>query len=132
MQERYVLVKGTFGMGGRIHVLLVAWAYAQRTERTLVVDWSHHFYGDDVDGFQNFFTNPFLKFSRFREIVGVANEFKSTPPPPPNFPGNLASGICRHAQKGTPNRFIPLSPTGARCAGGYRRRYQARFPTHCG
>ena len=83
MRERYVLVKGTFGMGGRIHVLLGAWAYAQRTERTLVVDWSDGCYGNDTDAFQTFFTNPFLKFSRFREIVGVANESRS--PPPPEF-----------------------------------------------
>ena len=34
MQERYVLVKGQFGMGGRIHVLLSTWAYARRTGRT--------------------------------------------------------------------------------------------------
>ena len=70
-------------MGGRIHVLLGAWAYAQRTERTLVVDWSDGCYGNDTDAFQTFFTNPFLKFSRFREIVGVANESRSPPPPPP-------------------------------------------------
>ena len=109
MPERYVLVKGSFGMGGRIHVLLSAWAYARRTGRTLVVDWNDGGYGGGVDGFQKFFNNPFLKFSRFREIVGVANASRSTPPP--NFPGNLASGICRHGQRGTLKRFIPLSPT---------------------
>ena len=81
MPERYVLVKGSFGMGGRIHVLLSAWAYARRTGRTLVVDWNDGGYGGGVDGFQKFFNNPFLKFSRFREIVGVANASRSTPPP---------------------------------------------------
>ena len=109
MQERYVLVKGTFGMGGRIHVLLVAWAYAQRTGRTLVVDWSHHFYGDDVDGFQNFFTNPFLKFSRFREIVGVANEFKSTPPPR-IFPAIWQAEFADTHRKGRPTDLYRCPP----------------------
>ena len=79
MPERYVLVKGTFGMGGRIHVLLGAWAYARRTGRTLVVDWSHHFYGGGADCFERFFKNPFLRFSRFREIVGAMEESGSTP-----------------------------------------------------
>ena len=82
MPERYVLVKSLYGMGGRIHVLLGAWDYARRTNRTLVVDWSDFFYGGGADTFQSFFKNPFLKFSRFREIVGAANKPESTPPPP--------------------------------------------------
>ena len=68
-------------MGGRIYVLLGAWAYARRTNRTLVVDWSDQVYGGGADTFQSFFTNPFLKFSRFREIVSAANKPESTPPP---------------------------------------------------
>ena len=98
MPERYVLVKSLYGMGGRIHVLLGAWDYARRTNRTLVVDWSDFFYGGGADTFQSFFKNPFLKFSRFREIVGAANKPESPPPPPPppppNLPGNLASEFC--------------------------------------
>ena len=86
MPERYVLVKSLYGMGGRIHVLLGAWDYARRTNRTLVVDWSDFFYGGGADTFQSFFKNPFLKFSRFREIVGAANKPESTPPPPRIYP----------------------------------------------
>ena len=96
MPERYVLAKGyNGGMGARINLLLGAWAYAERTERTLVVDWSDGYYGNDIDTFQAFFENPFLRFSKFREIVRIANKPKSTPPPPPpNFPGKLANEIC--------------------------------------
>ena len=46
------MVKGRFGMGGRLAVLLSAWRYAIDTERELVVDWNDSAYwspsGPDV------------------------------------------------------------------------------------
>ena len=42
--NRAVVVKGRFGMGGRLAVLLSAWRYAVETERDLLVDWNDSAY----------------------------------------------------------------------------------------
>lgn len=60
-KEKYVLVKGKYGMGGRMAVLLGALMFAKRTNRTLVVDWNDGYYcpensNDDV--YSQFFLAP--------------------------------------------------------------------------
>ena len=57
---RYVVVKGRFGMGGRIAVMLSAYRYALETDRELIVDWNDYaYYSPSVgDVFQNLFEWP--------------------------------------------------------------------------
>ena len=116
MQERYVLAKGrNGGMGARINLLLGAWAYAERTERTLVVDWSDGYYGNDIDTFQAFFENPFLRFSRFREIVSIANKPKSTPPPPEFSRQAGKRNLPRSADQNTWTSYTTVFHRNMRC-----------------
>lgn len=42
--NRYTVLKGRFGMGNRIAVVLSALAYSEATGRQLVVDWNDHTY----------------------------------------------------------------------------------------
>ena len=45
--KKYLLVKGTAGLGNRLLFLLSALLYARLTERLLVVDWCDQTYSDD-------------------------------------------------------------------------------------
>ncbi len=58
--NKYLLVKGTSGIGNRIFALATAILYSQITKRQLVVDWTDTSYGgsDNFNSFSFFFDCP--------------------------------------------------------------------------
>src|SRR6187200_1431133 len=69
---RYVVVKGRFGMGGRIAVMLSAYRYAQETDRDLIVDWNDYaYYSPGVgDVYQNLFEWPPVSSTPLESLCG--------------------------------------------------------------
>lgn len=58
-EEKYVLLKGAYGMGNRMLAFAGALAYAQLSKRKLVVDWSDGVFSPDQENvFQKFFSSP--------------------------------------------------------------------------
>ena len=70
---RTVVVKGRFGMGGRLAVLLSAWRYAIDTERELVVDWNDSAYWrpSEPDVFASLLTFPRAKPLNVANLEGA-------------------------------------------------------------
>lgn len=71
---KFVLVKGRYGMGGRLNVMLGAWNYALSTNRALVVDWTDGYYGA-ADCFSIFFENKFLSPKEFYRNINNLSVF---------------------------------------------------------
>jgi hypothetical protein len=66
-QQKYLLVKGTAGLGNRVFSLLTAILYARLTRRRLLVDWSDTTYSSDGSNVvHQFFTSS--HFSPYDEI----------------------------------------------------------------
>ncbi|HEU5075948.1 MAG TPA: nodulation protein NodZ [Polyangiaceae bacterium] len=70
---RYVVVKGRFGMGGRIAVMLSAYRYALEADRELIVDWNDYaYYSPGVgDVFQNLFEWPPVSATPLMSLRGA-------------------------------------------------------------
>jgi hypothetical protein len=71
---RYVVVKGRFGMGGRIAVLLSALKYARATGRKLIVDWNDYAYYSPAieDVFAALFERPFASRRPLSDLRGLS------------------------------------------------------------
>lgn len=55
-EEKYLVVKGSAGLGNRLLVLAYAIRYAQETDRKLVIDWTDGMYGQKgVSSFADYF-----------------------------------------------------------------------------
>ena len=63
--KKYLLVKGTAGLGNRLLFLLSALLYARLTERLLVVDWCDSTYSNDgSNAFPLLFTGTWRETTR--------------------------------------------------------------------
>ena len=69
------MVKGRFGMGGRLAVLLSAWRYAIDTERELVVDWNDSAYWSPSvpDVYTALLTFPHAKLLNVANLEDASN-----------------------------------------------------------
>ena len=56
MNEKHLILKGCAGLGNRLYTLCSAIEYAQKTDRTLLVDWTDgQFAPEGVNAFQKCF-----------------------------------------------------------------------------
>jgi Nodulation protein Z (NodZ) len=71
---RYVVVKGRFGMGGRIAVMMSALRYARATARELIVDWNDFAYYSPAVGdvFSALFERPVTSLRPLSELRGLS------------------------------------------------------------
>ena len=56
--KRFLLVKGSSGLGNRMEVAMAAILYARLSNRELVIDWSDHLYSDGENVFHKLFDCP--------------------------------------------------------------------------
>lgn len=70
---RFVLVKGRFGMGGRIAVALSALRYSRDTGRQLIIDWNDYSYYSDAveDVFRALWENPVISNVSISDLDGA-------------------------------------------------------------
>lgn len=76
--EKYLVVKGSYGLGNRIFFLLSAMVYARLNKRTLVVDWRDKCYSSKNENAYDFFSHCRRFFSpkvfflkrRFNRLIG--------------------------------------------------------------
>jgi len=76
-ENKYVMVKPLYGMGGRLSVFITALEYSRRTGRELIVDWNGGSFGSNkiqFDVFRYFFKSPRITFLTDDSIRRLSSE----------------------------------------------------------
>jgi Nodulation protein Z (NodZ) len=67
-KNKYVLLKGKYGMGGRLMVLIGAMHFAKLSGRELIVDWNDGYYDDktnQIDVYSHYIKQPYSNAKEF-------------------------------------------------------------------
>ena len=112
--DTYVLLKGAEGFGDRIQCLLQAIRYAERTGRTLVVDWrDDHWCHDGKTGFEAYFT---LIGARSASVAKLAEALEDVPTVhPARWDPSKAVEPTRVADLYAHDAFAESEPCTAKC-----------------
>lgn len=78
---KYLVIKGTAGLGNRLYTLSSAISYAKKTNRAIIIDWSDGVYSSDG---RNVFNDYFFLegINHFKDINDIQNRDKLTIYPP--------------------------------------------------